>query len=102
MNALLSSLPSHRRGIFAGLCCAVYCDPVYLALSDSASFTTYDGTAFTAEHHRVLATRLRDINRMTDFPAVVSASDTPESCRRVTGSLLWCRGSLHRTPVPGD
>ncbi|WP_370612390.1 DNA adenine methylase [Citrobacter meridianamericanus] len=73
------TLEAATRGMFAGLRCAIYCDPPYLALSDSASFTTYDGTAFTAEHHRKLATRLRDIHRMTGFPVVVSASDTPAS-----------------------
>lgn len=90
------TLQAATRGMFAGLRCALYCDPPYLALSNSASFTAYDGTAFTTDHHRALAARLQDIHRRTGFPVVVSASDTPAS-RQIYRGFTLTRLSVNRS-----
>lgn len=73
------TLNAATTGMFAALRCAVYCDPPYLPLNDTSAFTAYDGTAFTATHHRVLVSSLHAIHEEKKFPVVVSTSDSSAS-----------------------
>ncbi|WP_038161604.1 DNA adenine methylase [Trabulsiella guamensis] len=57
----------------------IYCDPPYLPVSDTASFSEYFGETFTAEHHRQLVSALLDVNTRLGAQVVISNSDTPET-----------------------
>ncbi|WJV54457.1 Dam family site-specific DNA-(adenine-N6)-methyltransferase [Prodigiosinella aquatilis] len=54
----------------------VYCDPPYLPISETANFTQYHASAFTAADHRALAAALLEANRKHGVQCVISNSDT--------------------------
>ncbi|ECJ2223059.1 Dam family site-specific DNA-(adenine-N6)-methyltransferase [Salmonella enterica] len=66
-------------GMFSGMSCAVYCDPPYLPVSQTAGFTTYSGDEFTVADHERLAGHLAELHGLKGMPVVISASDTPLS-----------------------
>ena len=67
------------RTVFAGLESGdvVYCDPPYVPLSRTASFTTYSGTAFTAEDQEELALLAEKACTEQGATVIVSNHDTP-------------------------
>ncbi|HFW3715656.1 TPA: DNA adenine methylase [Salmonella enterica subsp. enterica serovar Kottbus] len=70
------TLKMMTAGMFTGLSCAVYCDPPYLPVSQTARFTEYSGEVFTVRAHELLAEQLAAIHVRTGTPVVISASDT--------------------------
>ncbi|HIB1591254.1 TPA: DNA adenine methylase [Salmonella enterica subsp. enterica serovar Muenchen] len=75
------TLKMTTAGMFSGISCAVYCDPPYLPVSQTAGFTTYSGEVFTVAEHERLANQLADLHARKGMPVVISASDTPFSHR---------------------
>lgn len=75
------TLKMTTAGMFSGVSCAVYCDPPYLPVSQTAGFTTYNGDEFTVADHERLAGHLAELNGRKGMPVVISASDTPLSHR---------------------
>lgn len=73
------TLKMTTAGMFSGISCAVYCDPPYLPVSDTAGFTTYSGEAFTVADHERLVGQLSELHSRKGIPVVISASDTPLS-----------------------
>lgn len=67
------------RTVFAGLepGDVVYCDPPYVPLSRTASFTTYSGTAFTASDQEELALLAEKACTEQGATVIVSNHDTP-------------------------
>ena len=56
---------------------AIYCDPPYLPVSDTANFTQYHHEPFTINHHRQLVETLLEVNRKYGVvKMVISNSDT--------------------------
>lgn len=55
---------------------AIYCDPPYLPVSETASFTQYHSGPFTDKQHRQLAATLLEANQKYSVPVVISNSDT--------------------------
>lgn len=55
----------------------IYCDPPYLPVTKTASFTRYHARAFLQEHHRQLVDALLKANAKHGARAVISSSDTP-------------------------
>ncbi|EPD0212035.1 DNA adenine methylase [Salmonella enterica] len=70
------TLKMTTAGMFAGLSCAVYCDPPYLPVSQTAGFTAYSGDVFTVSDHERLAGQLAALHARKGMPVVISASDT--------------------------
>lgn len=75
------TLKMTTAGMFSGMSCAVYCDPPYLPVSQTAGFTTYSGDEFTVADHERLAGCLAELHGRKGMPVVISASDTPLSHR---------------------
>ncbi|EKN8573714.1 Dam family site-specific DNA-(adenine-N6)-methyltransferase [Salmonella enterica] len=73
------TLKMTTAGMFSGISCAMYCDPPYLPVSDTAGFTTYSGEAFTVADHERLVGQLSELHSRKGIPVVISASDTPLS-----------------------
>ncbi|ENU7738349.1 DNA adenine methylase [Salmonella enterica] len=70
------TLEMTTAGMFAGVSCAVYCDPPYVPVSQTAGFTTYSGDVFTVADHERLAEQLAALHARKGMPVVISASDT--------------------------
>ncbi|MFB9085559.1 DNA adenine methylase [Erwinia tracheiphila] len=68
--------------VMAGTDEAIYCDPPYLPVSETASFTQYHTEPFTGKHHRQLVAELLEVNRKYGAPVVISNSDT-ETTREI-------------------
>ncbi|HGA5463186.1 TPA: DNA adenine methylase [Salmonella enterica subsp. diarizonae serovar 50:k:z35] len=75
------TLKMTTAGMFSGMSCAVYCDPPYLPVSQTAGFTTYSGDEFTVADHERLTGHLAELHGRKGMPVVISASDTPLSHR---------------------
>lgn len=86
------TLKMTTTGMFSGMSCAVYCDPPYLPVSQTAGFTTYSGDEFTVADHERLAGCLAELHGRKGMPVVISASDTPLS-HRIYGQVgFWLNG----------
>lgn len=55
----------------------IYCDPPYLPVSKTASFTRYHAGEFRPDHHHQLVDALLRANAKHGARAVISSSDTP-------------------------
>lgn len=56
-----------------------YCDPPYLAASESANFTQYHSGSFGPQHHKEMVSLLREIKSYSTASVVISGSNTEET-----------------------
>ncbi|AXF77479.1 Dam family site-specific DNA-(adenine-N6)-methyltransferase [Erwinia tracheiphila] len=82
--------------VMAGTDEAIYCDPPYLPVSETASFTQYHTEPFTGKHHRQLVAELLEVNRKYGAPVVISNSDT-ETTREIYQSFRMHEISVQRS-----
>jgi DNA adenine methylase len=73
----------------------IYCDPPYIPLSSTSSFTSYDGCGFGEYHQRRLAAVARECAKM-GARVVVSNSDTPLAHEIYAGAQSVERVSVRR------
>ena len=55
----------------------IYCDPPYIPLSKTASFTTYSSVAFDLDDQALLARTARQTARKRGIAVLISNHDTP-------------------------